>query len=204
METDDPTVRILRPRFSMRQWMLLPVIFAVLAALWVQVDRYRWSSHTRFVQSQMEWSQRHVDTFKRPPEIEWRQGHLVTVDRPVVRTREKPARDYLLKLCVVTNADREGIYYFRQLELGQDGWFHSLRHVPYAVQGSGTQISLEKMSLIKQILPKLPPSRPISRQSEYLLVSFHEQGKWVTKAFEIAALPREVEDLLAEVQFRMR
>ena len=61
-----------------------------------------------------------------------------------------------------------------------------------------------ELAQVQQIISKLPPPTGTSSQGDLLLVASLSEVSWVTKVYDKAALPPEVQDLVRVLQLRLQ
>ncbi len=183
-------MRLPRVSFTVRSMMIavavLAAAFAAFAA-WMRVGQDEWRQH---LNTEMKWSRSPVGEFFR------KHGF------------EKFRANSLLKVSAPGAPDRRGYYSRRRSCLGQGGELYSdSRGRSYYGTGfAGGQhwLTAAELAQVGQIISKLPPPNGSYPQGDLLLVSCLSQGSWVTKAYDIAALPPAVKELVRVLQLRLR
>jgi hypothetical protein len=114
----------------------------------------------------------------------------------------------LLKVSAPGVPDRKGYYDRYRWWLGRGGEL-CVDHVTatgFGGKGGGGQhvLTAAELGQAQQIISTLPASNATSWQADLLLVAALSEGSWVTKVYDRAALPPEVQDLIRVLQLKFQ
>jgi hypothetical protein len=165
--------------------MVAVAAVAVLAAAvvaWTQVDRTEWRQQ---LDSELTWIQSPVGEFLTEYHINERAGSI-------------------LKVSEFLAADGEGRYYGHRWWLGRGGELRDYRtfRTGSGSGGGGAQnhLTAAELARVQQLISNLPPPNMPRSQVDLLLVASLSNGSWVTRVYDKAALPPEVQDLVRVLQ----
>jgi hypothetical protein len=181
-------MRLRLMRFTVRSMMIavavLAAVFAAFAA-WMQVDQYEWRRH---LNTELRWSGSPVGEFVLMDGERYRVNGILKVSAPGV--------------------SKQGGYYFRHRlcvdqggELYRDTRCHSFYGT--AIARGKWLLTAANLAEVEQIISKLPPANASYPQGDLILVSSLSDGSWVTRAYDIAALPPAVKELVRVLQLRL-
>ena len=168
-------MRLSRVRFTVRSMMIAVALLAAAFAAWMEFGQYRWRQH---LNTEMTWSRSPAGLFLAKHDF------------------ERHAANSLLKVSEVGAPDGDGYYSEHRWCLGRGG---ELLEETYGGTGGGAgqnYLTAEELAQVQRIISRLPPPNGPYSQGDLLLVSSLSEGSWVTKAYDKAALPPAVKDLV--------
>jgi hypothetical protein len=190
-------MRLPHVRLTIRWVMLLVAIVAVLLTGGELITRSR---------TQHEWRKWHQHL---NAETTWVQSPM---DEFYAKDPEDPFKMFtansLLKVSAPGVPDRKGYYDRHRWWLGRGGELQQFRVTAtrFGGKGGGGQhvLTAEELAQVQQIISALPPPTATSWQGDLLLVASLSEGSWVTKAYDKAALPPAVQDLIRVLRLRFQ
>jgi hypothetical protein len=190
-------MRLPHVRLTIRWVMLLVAIVAVLLTGGELITRSR---------TQHEWRKWHQDL---NAETTWVQSPM---DEFYAKDPEDPFKMFtansLLRVSAPGVPDRKGYYDRHRWWLGPRGELQHFRVTAtgFGGKGGGAQhvLTAEELAQVQQIISALPPPTATSWQGDLLLVASLSEGSWVTSAYDKAAFPPAVQDLIRVLRLRFQ